>query len=896
MGLSSGTRLGHFEVVAPIGAGGMGEVYKARDTRLDRIVAIKVLPAHLADKPDRRERFEREARTIASLNHPHICTLYDVGHQDGTDFLVMEYLEGETLATRLLKGPLPLEQVLQYAIEISDALDKAHRKGVTHRDIKPGNVMLTRSSTKLLDFGLAKLRQEADPAAVPFSQLPTLSRNPTVEGSILGTLQYMAPEQVEGKVDEIDGRTDIFAFGALVYEMATGKKAFEGKTTASVMAKILESDPPPISTLQPMTPAALDRVVKVCLAKERDERWQTAGDLCRELEWIAEGGSQAADSATTETARSTSRRLVWGVAAGLICGALLGVAVVMHTRPSQAERTVRFNLSAEGMKEKVGALPLPSPDGTAVVYLASDLEGKRMLWLRPLDSEDAKPLAGTEDAIRPFWSPDGRWIGFYSQGKLKKVSRDGASVQTIAALSGFDNGAWSSTGEILYEPGNRTPIYRIPDSGGTPQQVTKLDESRTENSHRWITFLPDGHHFLFLARCGNRENNALYEGSLDSGETRRVAHMESNVAYVPSLEGRGSMLLFVKDGKLFEEPFDGSKLQGEPVPLMNVQYNAISIQADFALSADGRVLVTRPAFETKTKLTWFDRKGTPLGTLGPPGVYEEPRISPDGSRVIFNRPDDNGGNRDIWSIEMGRGIASHLTLNPANEWNNVWSPDGRRIIFASDRSGNRFGSMFEKSSMEPGAGEAAVPGMPDSANPQDWSADGRWIAFNNGETHETIWIASAFGEKKPFQFLQTPFEERNPRFSPDAKWIAYHSNESGRFEVYARPFSGGPAASEGKLRISERGGYFPTWSRGGQELFFIGPDAKLYVATITGLGRTGRPSSPRPLFEVCSGNTPTGEATQGRQFDVAADGQKFLFVCWNTAENHYSVLVNWKPQ
>ncbi|MBZ5627135.1 MAG: hypothetical protein LAQ69_51950 [Acidobacteriia bacterium] len=518
-----------------------------------------------------------------------------------------------------------------------------------------------------------------------------------------------------------------------------------------------------------------------------------------------------------------------------------------------------------------------------------------MLWLRSLDSEGATALAGTEDALEPFWSPDGRWIGFYDQGKLKKVSRDGSSVQTIAS-SGFETPfgtpAWSSTGEILFSPANRQPIYAIPESGGTPRQVTKLDESRTENSHRWVTFLPDGRHFLFLARCGSRENNSLYEGSLESGDIQRLAHMESNVAYVAARDGHSPMLLFAKDNKLFEQSFDGNKLQGEPMFLMDVQYNPIGNQGDFALSSDGRVLVVRPAFETATRMTWFDRNGVSKGTLGPPGVYQQPLISPDGSRVMFDRPDDNGGNRDIWSIDIGRGVASRLTLSPANDLSGVWAPDGRRIIFSSDRTGKNLPSMFEKSSMDPGADETRVPGVPDSGNPEDWSLDGRWIAL----TSEGIWIAPTVGEKKAFRFHQTSFEERAPRFSPDVKWIAYQSNESGRFEVYVRPFSGAPAASEGKIQVSERGGYWGTWSRDGTELFFLGPDSKLYAAEVTGLGRTGTVAKPHALFDVCPGNVPTGAATEGRLFDSAGDGQKFLFVCGNAAENHYSVLVNWKPK
>jgi len=885
-----GRQIGAYRIISLLGAGGMGEVYLARDTRLDRTVAIKILPDHLADRAELRERFDREARAIASLNHPHICTLHDIGRQDGTEYLVMEYVEGETLAQRLLKSALPLDQVLRYAIEIADALDKAHRKGITHRDLKPANIMLTKSGTKLLDFGLAKLKQEAAPNNVPLSQLPTVDVSLTAQGSIVGTLQYMAPEQVEGR--EVDARTDIFAFGSVVYEMATGQKAFKGKSQASVMAAILKEEPPAMFSLEPLTPPALDRVVKICLAKEPDERWQVAGDLRRELKWIAEGGSQAAPPATVKTtARNINRGLAWGAAAGLICGALLGVGAIMFAGRSQTERMVRFDLETQG-KKSVG-LPQPSPDGTVVVYQATDAEGRRMLWLRSLDSEGATALTGTEDALVPFWSPDGRWIGFYAQGKLKKVSRDGGSVQTIAS-SGFEilfgTPAWSSTGEILFSRGNRQPIYAIPDSGGAPRQVTKLDESRTENSHRWVTFLPDGRHFFFLARCDNRENNSLYEGSLESGEIRRVAHLESNVAYVAARKGRGPMLLFAQDNKLFEQSFNDNKLQGEPIPIMDVQYNAIGNQGDFALSSDGRVLVVRPAFETATRLTWFDREGVAMGTLGTPGVYFDPVISPDGSRVMFNRPDNNGGNRDIWTIDIGRGVATPVTVNPANDMNGVWAPDGRRIIFGSDRSGKNFLSMFEKSSMDPGASETRVPGLPDGV-PEDWSLDGRWIAFG-----PRIWIAPTFGEKKAFQFHQTSFQERLPHFSPDAKWIEYQSNESGRFEVYVRPFSGAPAISEADIQISERGGYWGTWSRDGKELFFVGPDSKLYVAAVAGLGSTGTLPKPHALFDVCPGNVPTGAAVESRPFDVASNGQKFLFVCGNENENRYSVLVNWKPK
>ena len=429
MAILAGLRLGPYEILSAIGAGGMGEVYRAKDTRLNRDVAIKVLPPHLADSPDLRERFEREARTIASLNHPHICALYDVGHQDGTDFLVMEYLEGETLAQRLVKGPFPLDQVLQNAMEIADALDKAHRKGITHRDLKPGNIMLTKSGTKLLDFGLAKLQQEAVPAP-SISRLSTQD-NLTDEGTILGTYQYMAPEQVEAK--PVDARTDIFAFGAVVYELATGKKAFQGKTQASIMAKILESEPPSISSLQPMTPPALDRVVKKCLSKEPDQRWQTASDLCGELKWIAEGGSQASLSTTAVApARKNWRKVLLWAAASLAACVLVGLAVWIF-KPVSTKPVTRFAISLPA-GQSLAFLDSPvvalSPDGTRLAYVATQ-GGIQQLYLRAMDSPEAKPLPGTESATAPFFSPDSQWVGFFAGNRLKKISVSGGAAVTL---------------------------------------------------------------------------------------------------------------------------------------------------------------------------------------------------------------------------------------------------------------------------------------------------------------------------------------------------------------------------------------------------------------------------------------------------------------------------------
>src|ERR1700737_1960134 len=511
MAILPGRRLGPYEILSSVGAGGMGEVYRARDTRLDRIVAIKVLPTHLADRSELRERFEREARTIASLNHPHICTLFDIGCQDGIDFLVMEYLEGETLAQRLVKGPLPLEQELQFAIEISDALDKAHRKGVTHRDLKPGNIMLTKTGTKLLDFGLAKLKQEVAPANVQPSQLPTANDPLTAHGAIVGTLQYMAPEQLEG--NEVDARTDIFAFGAVVYEMATRKRAFEGKTQASVIGAILKDDPPPVSSLQPMTPPALDRVVKRCLAKDPDDRWQSANDLTNELKWIAEGGSQVTLAATAEAERVSARwqgPMLWAVVSVLLVAGVASLAIWNLRRLPSPQPVSRLTITLPPGQQFAGldtgvAVAL-SPDGTHFAYAAL-LGGTQQLYLRALDSLEAKPIPDTEGATSPFFSPDSQWVGFFADGKMKKVSASGGAVLILADAPQPRGASWGSQGMIAFEPAGAEALQQVADAGGTPHPLTRFETG--EISHRWPEYLPGGKAVLFAVdKGGNNWNNA----------------------------------------------------------------------------------------------------------------------------------------------------------------------------------------------------------------------------------------------------------------------------------------------------------------------------------------------------------------------------------------------------
>jgi predicted Ser/Thr protein kinase len=605
MGVKTGTRFGPYEILSGIGAGGMGEVYRARDTRLDRIVAIKVLPTHLADRSELRERFEREARTIASLNHPHICTLFDIGQQDSIDYLVMEYLEGETLAQRLQKGPLPLEQVLQYAIEIADALDKAHRKGVTHRDLKPGNIMLTKTGTKLLDFGLAKLKQEVAPANVQLSELPTASDPLTAKGTIVGTLQYMAPEQLEGK--EVDARTDIFAFGAVVYEMATRKRAFEGKSQASLIAAILEREPPAMSSLQPMTPPALDRVVKRCLAKETDERWQSANDLTNELKWIAEGGSQVtlAPAATAKGIRTLGRRaLIFGLATLLLGAAMSGIAIwnLKPSPPPQPVTRTVINLPPGQQLAGLDGGPAValSPDGTHLAYVAQQ-GGSQQIYLRALDSLEARPISGTEGAVNPFFSPDGQWLGFFAGGTLKKVSVSGGAALSLADTSTPRGASWGSQGMIAFAPTVFSALQQVSDAGGTPQPLTRPEKG--ESTHRWPEFLAGGKVLLFATarNQANWANAQVAVQSVRTGQRRNLIQGGTQPRYAPS-----GHLIYAQGGNLMAMPFDPQRLTatGAAVPVVEgVLQSPVSGDAQYSFSPAGSLVYVSGAF-SRPKADW----------------------------------------------------------------------------------------------------------------------------------------------------------------------------------------------------------------------------------------------------------------------------------------------------
>ena len=880
MPLQAGTRLGPYEILSALGAGGMGEVYKARDTRLDRTVAVKILPEALAGDPQFRDRFDREARAISQLDHPHICALYDVGEQNGVSFLVMQYLEGDTLQDRLRKGALPPDQALKTAVEIASALDRAHRAGIVHRDLKPGNIMLTKTGAKLLDFGLAKSSPVV--ASAGLSMLPTTPPAAmTAQGTILGTFQYMAPEQLEGQ--DADARTDIFAFGATLYEMLTGTKAFEGKTHASLIGAIMHSEPTPLTTLQALTPPTLDRIVRKCLAKRADTRWQSAADLEDELRWVAETGGTPV--AGTPAAPARHAWLAWTLLAmaGLMIVAL-SIPAVLHLRERPlANPEVRLELTTPATRQPLHFAI--SPDGGRLVFVASGDGGQR-LWQRPLDGVTALPLEGTEGAEYPFWSPDSRAIGFFAAGKLKRIDIAGGPPQIVADAPTGRGGAWNRDGTILFATTNASALLRVPSSGGEPLAVTKLDPPR-QGSHRWPQFLPDGRHFLFFAQ-GNPEGQGIYLGSLDGTDTTRLTPAEAAGAYAEP-----GALLFMRESTLVARSLDveSGTLTGDAVTVADrVSYDAGFSLGGFSVSAVGR-LAYRGSGSERRQLTWFDRTGKMVGVAGDldaDGLLSvTPELSPDGRRIAVTRTVQS--NVDIWVIDVLRGGTTRFTFDPAADLFGVWSPDGTRVAFDSNRNG--IDDLFVKPSSGGGA-EELVLASPFVKIPTAWSLDGRFMLHQYGDP-KTGWDLAALpmiGDRKPIVVVNTPFEERGGQFSPDGRWVAYQSNESGRFEVYVQPFPG----PGGKWQVSTAGGTDARWRSDGKELFFLAADAQLMAVPVRASNSTFEAGSPAALFQrrMVVG----GGADLRAQYAVSRDGRFLLNVPDDTSTAApITLILNWKP-
>jgi len=878
----------------------MGEVYRARDTRLERTVAIKILPAQFCADPVRKQRFEREAKTISSLNHPHICVLHDIGSQDGVDYLVMECVEGETLAKRLERGPLPLDQILRYGAQVAVALDKAHRSGVVHRDLKPGNIMLTASGAKLLDFGLAK---PAGPlvGGMTLTAAATQTTPVTAEGTIVGTIQYMSPEQIEGK--EVDGRSDIFSLGAVLYEMLTGQKAFQGKSQLSVASAILEKEPAPISSIKPMTPATLDHAIRRCLVKDPEDRWQAARDLALELNWIGEAGSQAGVTAVAPgmAAKKRRERILWlglivFVLAAVVAAVLFGVLKWGRT-PEQMQVVRTSILSPEKTRfAPVGVSGGPaaiSPDGKMLAIPARAESGEELLWIRSLDSLTARPLQGTQDASYPFWSADSRFIGFFAEGKLKKVEASGGPVQPLCDSVEGRGGTWNKSGVIIFTPSPGAPLFRVDDSGGTPAAVTKLDQSQAETSHRWPYFLPDGRHFLYFARG---RTSGIYVGSLESQQTKLILPSEGQAIYSRA----GGHLVWWQEGYLLAQPFDATqmKLSDRATQVADhVLFSEVQNVAIFSLSQNGILVLQNGGTLNADQLSWIDRSGKPAGSVPVEQTnLAHVRISPDGQKIALTVGDPAGFNKeDIWLFDLARGVRTRFTFSQSAR-DAVWSPDGSRVAYSSTTPAGT--GLFVKSATSISKEELVLDSA-EMKRPWSWSGDGRFLAYMRHDAQPTkdkfdIWILPLFGDRNPFPFLQSDYDNGTPSFSPNGRWIAYTSRESGSAEVYAASFPDGAT----KFQVSNHGGFSPVWRRDGRELFYLSMGGQLMAVGIANESSSLRLATPESLFlmgfSLSRGGTPL---SQRQPFDVSPKGDRFAVTSYATLEAQpLTLVINWDAE
>ncbi len=876
MALTSGTKLGPYEIQSPLGAGGMGEVYRARDTRLDRSVAIKVLPQQFARDAAMKQRFDREARTISTLNHPNICHLYDVGSQNGVDFLVMELLEGESLADRLSKGPLPLEKALKTAGEIAEALDRAHRAGIVHRDLKPGNIMLTKTGAKLLDFGLAKpaatgtmLDSQAVTEATQTSPL-------TARGSLVGTFQYMSPEQIEGR--EADVRSDIFSFGAVLYEMVTGQRAFGGSTPASVIAAVLNSKPKPILEIQPLTPAALDRLVGTCLEKEPELRWQTAYDIKLHLGAIHELGGPAILSSSQR--RSLSRRAVVAVAAVLVIASTIVWWLPRSGVPgTQVHSSI---LPPEGQQFDPNDFAI-SPDGSMIAYTTLGQQGG--LWLRRLATGKDEQLPGTEPASFPFWSPDSRSIGFFSNSMLRRVDVAGGPAVTLAEVHGERGATWGADGTILFAGDyGKSGLRRVSAQGGPVTAVTHVDSARGEDSHRLPSLLPDGRHVLFFmssARTpfGSNPNDniaGIYLLDLKTGRTEYLTRSDSGAQYA-----NGYLFYTLQQNLVAQEIGRGDRIVGAPHPIAEqVQYDANEWHAGFSVS--DRLIAWATAPSMTSRLAWYNRDGKEIGTVNVKGSPYVVSLSPDGTKVATS-VGQLGGDADVWVYDLVHGGETRLTFGNNFGFSPIWTPDGQAVTYISAERDAGGDEIVSKPSTGLGT-EAVVVAHASRVVPNAWSPDGRHLLYMNfdGGKGPRLWVHDMGSNPSDHPLLQTDSSAGEARFSPDGKWIAYSSG----YEVYVVPY---PSLST-RYAISSGKAAQPVWARDGRQLYFIAADGTLMSASLTERADGLQVGQPRALFQ-----TNIIQVVEAyTQFDVSPDGSRFLI---NTRIEHdrqpISIIENW---
>ena len=882
--LSSGTKLGTHEITSHIGSGGMGEVYQAHDSKLDRDVAIKVLPEQFARDSERLARFQREAKMLAALNHPNIAAIYGLEQSGSTHYLVMELVPGETLRERTAGDrPVPVEESLTIAKQIAEALEAAHgsEKGIIHRDLKPANVKVTpEGRVKVLDFGLAKAFA-ADAATDDPSNSPTLSVAPTMQGLIMGTAAYMSPEQARGK--QVTKATDIFAFGAVLYELLAGKQAFQGEDVPDILAAVVRTEPD-WTRLPEATPPAIRTLLRRCLKKDRRQRLQDATDVRIEIEDVLSGAASAEPAAAQGAPALSRRALLWGavcvVAASLVTG--LAVWSLRPAPPPQPVSRVVIPLPPdEQLRGSNFTMVALSTDGTQLAYIAGGAQYR--IYLRALDSMDARPLAGTEGAVNPFFSPDGQWIGFFAAGKLKKVSISGGAVLTLCDAAAPRGAAWGANDTIIFAPTPGAGLSQVSAAGGAPQVLTKLKEG--ENSHRWPQFLPDGKTILYTSTIGGSSDDAhIAVQRLDTGEQRVLTRGGTYARYVPT-----GHLVYYRAGTIMAAPFDAARLEvlGTPSPVAEgvMSATANTGAGEFSFSSLGSLVYVPGGSQAGERtLVWVDRRGTETPLPAPPRGYDDLSLSPDGRQVAVQIADPPPGS--VWIYDIPRGTSARLTFEGTTNLPS-WTPEGKRIVYAVIRPGANGIGLSWKPADGSGAEERLMTSeFPPGAS--SVSSDGKEVAFYGPgpSTGNDIWILPLQEERKPRPFLQTPFSEVAPAFSPDGRWLAYTSNESGRNEIYVQPYPG----PGGKWLISTDGGTEPVWSRNGRELFYRNGDKLMAVDIQT--QPAFKAGTPRMLFE-----RPGYQVGTRPDYDVAPDGQRFLMIKHTeqqqSALTQIHVVLNW---
>lgn len=894
MSIKEGTKLGRYEIRSLLGAGGMGEVYKARDPKINREVAVKVLPADFASNHERVERLEREAQAAGSLNHPNILGIYDIDSQDGTYFVVSELLVGEELRDRLNEGRIPLRKAIDYAQQIVSGLEAAHQRGIVHRDLKPENIFITKDDrVKILDFGLAKLREA--PTDVHGSEDAT-KKALTDPGVVMGTVGYMSPEQVRGQA--VDARSDIFSFGVILYEMLTGQRAFGGESVVEAMHSILKDDLPDLDDSTVRIPPSLEKVMRRCLEKKAEHRFHSAHDLGFALDAVASptssSGSGLAIGAHAIRDEAIPRGTNWlasaaWVAAGILLVSTIVLAALYFRREIPHSPAMRFQISPPEKNSFNEAFAL-SPNGESIVFVARSDSGDTLLWVRSLTSVEPRQLAGTEGALFPFWSPDGRSIGFFSGGKLRKVDAAGGPAQTLAEASADPRGGtWTPDGTIIFSPDTLSPLKRVAAFGGGVSDLTTLDAEAGQTSHRWPSMLPDGKHLLYFGRGGPVEKQGIYAASIDSPDSKLIVPTPVTGSYTEA-DGVG-YLLFVREGILMAQRFDPGRLElsGEATPIVQDLLafpGEVGPTAYSAFSAAAGHLIYRTGDQQTTRLVWHDRSGKALETIVEPGSYHEPSLSKDDTKVLFGR--NEGANQEIYIHDLVRGNTTRLTFDPGADSTSVFSPDETFVVFSSNRNGNS--TFYRKSSNGAGKEEAIFQGdaggYPDSLSP-----DGKYLLYekNAGAGNKVdIWVLPMAGDEKPYAYIEGEFEEAHAQFSPDGRWVAYASTESGRPEVYVQSFPAGG----GKWQISTTGGDQPVWSGDGKELFYISADRTLMAVTVAG-GSTLDVGRPVPLFQTM---VPlTGITDDRNNYAPTKDGQRFLVnTLADTANAQPLIMVlNW---